>query len=304
MKALGEEAMEDLRETSPILLSPMLHKLFDLSYRFNGGAYRGEMIQMAKSMGVSPSTCVSLNCVYELSHLLGGSTPFGCTAGVRWIPDVGMVHVRNMDWPLQNIGPATCLFQFGDVFTSVGVAGMVSVVSGMVPKQYSVTVNWAPPVARPTWDWGPLFHLRNVLETCSSYEDAVYELCTVELSTSVFYTVCGTKKGDACIVERTQEDYNVRGMDSSGVLTQANHFDSQGPFFHHNEVLCEEEEGYERVIDDSTARADGLKKKLMRADTYDAAVRCLDYAPQQNEHSYQQMAFCPKRNKVEVWRYL
>lgn len=306
MVALGKEAREDIREVSHLLLSPTLHKVFDLAYRCFGGCYQQEMRYIARGMGVPASLGVVLNCTYELSHMLDGPTPFGCTAGVKWVPGVGMVHVRNMDWPLAMIGPATCLFNYTDgdrSFVSVGITGLVGVLSGMLPGGYSVTINWAPSLSRPTWDWGPLFLLRHVLETCDTYDEAVMELADTPISTSVFYVVCGTKKGQACVLERTSDDCEIREMGRSDVLVQSNHFQSER-MRRFNKPLYQEEEGYELVITDSRERAYNLEHKLLSCSKYDTVVRCLDHAPQHNEFSYQQMAFVPKSGKVDVWRYV
>src|SRR5204863_9880658 len=110
--------------------------------------YSAEMQAWAEALNVSLGTITILNCAYELSHL-----PFGCTAGVRWIEGMGMVHVRNLDWPLASMGNATRLFRFrrGErEFISVGIPGQVGVLSVMLPKAYSVTINWAPPASFPT----------------------------------------------------------------------------------------------------------------------------------------------------------
>src|SRR5579871_4664320 len=146
-----------------------------------------------------------LNCAYELSHLRVPKL-FGCTAGVRWFDGLGMVHVRNLDWPLPTMAAATRLFRFrkgNREFVSVGVPGQVSVLSGMLPGAYSVTINWAPPTSMPTFQFGPAFLLRHTLENCDSYAAAVQTLQRTPLSTSVFYTVCGAERDQACVIERT-----------------------------------------------------------------------------------------------------
>ena len=100
---------------------------------------------------------------------------FGCTAGVRWLDGLGMVHLRTLDWPLATMGQATRFFRFqrgAREFVSVGVPGQVGVLSGMLPGGYSVTINWAPPIGRPSFDFGPTFLLRDTLETCDRYDDA------------------------------------------------------------------------------------------------------------------------------------
>ena len=71
-----------------------------------------EMEAWAKALQVDLGTVTMLNCAYELSHL-PPSRLFGCTTGIRWIDGLGLVHVRNLDWPLAAMGNATRLFRFG-----------------------------------------------------------------------------------------------------------------------------------------------------------------------------------------------
>src|SRR5579871_2027967 len=69
--------------------------VFAQLYRASGGLYRGEIESWANALGVSPGTATMLNCAYELSHLRRPKL-LGCTAGVRWIDGLGMVHLRNL----------------------------------------------------------------------------------------------------------------------------------------------------------------------------------------------------------------
>jgi acid ceramidase len=174
----------------------LLRWVFARLYQALGGLYRSEMESWADALGVSLGTVTILNCAYELSHLRWPKL-FGCTAGVRWVEGLGMVHVRTLDWPLATMGAATRLFRFrrgARAFVSVGVPGHVGVLSGMLPGAYSVTINWAPPEAFPSFDFGPAFLLRDTLETCDGYDAAVETLTRTQLSTSVFFAVCGTER--------------------------------------------------------------------------------------------------------------
>src|SRR5262249_12111346 len=186
----------------------LLRWVFARLYQRSGGLYQGEITSWAEALDVSLGTATILNCAYELSHLRWPKL-FGCTAGVRWGAGLGMVHVRSLDWPLATMGVATRLFRFRRgtrEFISVGAPGHVGVLSGMLPHAYSVTINWAPPVAFPCFDFGPAFLVRDTLETCDSYDAAVRTLTETRLSTSVFFTVCGTARDQACVIERTQRE--------------------------------------------------------------------------------------------------
>src|SRR5438046_9307993 len=133
---LVQEACKEF-ERVPELARWLLSRL----YQSSGGLYRGEIAAWADALGVSVGTATMLNCAYELSHLRWPKL-FGCTAGVRWIDGLGMVHVRTLDWPLPSIAAATRLFRFrreGREFIVVGAFGHVVVLSGMLPAPYSLT---------------------------------------------------------------------------------------------------------------------------------------------------------------------
>jgi hypothetical protein len=278
---------------------------FALLYRSSGGLYRGEIESWARALGVSAGTATILNCAYELSHLRWPKV-FGCTAGVRWLEGPGMVHVRSLDWPLTSLGPATRLFRMrrGErEFVSVGVPGQVGVLSGMLPGAYSVTINWAPPVAFPTFDFGPTFLLRDTLESCDSYDAAVRTLTETRLSTSVFFTVCGTEKGQACVIERTQREAASRPL-AGTALAQANHHNAPR-FAANNDDLVGGEPGDVFSLDGSRTRQEVLTRALdeMAADsTPEEAAKNLDIGPVLNGDSCQQMVFCPRSGEVKVWR--
>jgi hypothetical protein len=283
----------------------LLRWAFARLYRWSGGLYRGEIASWAEALGVSPGTATILNCAYELSHLRWPKL-FGCTAGVRWLDGLGMVHVRSLDWPLATMGAATRLFRFrrgAREFVSVGVPGHVGVLSGMLPRAYSVTINWAPPVALPCFDFGPAFLLRDTLETCDSYDAAVRTLTETALSTSAFFTVCGTARDQACAIERTQREAVVRPMPGP-VLVQANHHVA-GRFAENNEDIREGAAGDVFSLAGSGTRADILSRALTEIPApcpLDTVAGALNGATVLNPDTCQQMVFCPQRGEVKVWR--
>lgn len=290
--------------------------LFKAGYQAWGGRYVGEIESLAEACGVSAGELTIGGCQYELTHALDPRgdgflarvrSLFACTAGVRQLAGLGPTHVRSMDWEVPIIGEATRLFRFHDrdrEFVSVGILGHVGVLSGMVPGAYSVTINWAPPVGRPTMEWGPAFLLREVLETCDTYDEAVKVLRDTELSTSVFFVVCGSEDGQACVIERTADQASVRRM-RGPVISQANHHESRR-FRANNERISEPEDDGVSFLADSKARARTLERSLSAlpstAQIGDAAA-CLDEEPVCNADSYQQMVFAPRTGEVRVWRW-
>jgi hypothetical protein len=284
----------------------LLRWIFARMYQRSGGLYRGEIASWAEALNVSLGTVTILNCAYELSHLRWPKV-FGCTTGVRWVDGVGMVHVRSLDWPLATMGAATCLFRFrrgAREFVSVGVPGQVGVLSGMLPHAYSATINWAPAAAVPSFDFGPTFLLRDTLETCDSYEAAVQKLTETRLSTSVFFTVCGTERDRACVIERTQSDAVVRKL-AEQVLVQANHHAADRFSKNNADILEGANDEDVFSLAGSCKRADTLNRALAEipdASSPETVANVLIREKVLNDDTCQQMVFYPGKGEVKVWR--
>jgi hypothetical protein len=286
--------------------------LFSRWYDIIGGPYRKEINAWAEALGVSLGTVTMLNCSYELSQLRVGnivSKLLGCTTGLRWLEGVGIVHARTLDWPLNSLGNATRLFRFRRgqrEFISVGILGYLGVLSGMLPQRYSATINWAPPSSFPSFNYGPAFVLRQTLEECDTYDEAVQRLTHTPLSASTFYTVAGVAPGQGCVIERTCSKAVVHPM-GPGVITQANHHVAEH-FARSNQDLREIEtsEGESAYVN-SCRRAAVLEKAIMNfspACGLEDLEAALSLEPILNENTYQKIIFCPRTGQLKVWRRL
>lgn len=302
-RRIAKEATDKLGWFQRVLLKST-GGIFMRAYRALGGRYTGEIECWANALGVTVGEAALMNCIYELSHV----RLLGCTAGIRWVPGLGMVHLRSMDWPLETIGDGTRIFRFKRgkrEFISVGIVGFVGVLSGMLPGAYSVTINWAPSFDRPHFDFGPAFLLRTVLEDCDTYEEAVYSLKKTKIAAPVFYAVCGTNRGEACVIERTRTQATVRAF-KPPTLVQANHHVARR-FKTHNEEMDYryDEDIDETVLEDSERRAATMDRELNKiggAKTLSQAAKPLRVPPVRNDESVQQMVFLPKTGELKVWR--
>lgn len=243
----------------------------------------------------------------NLSYDLGAFSDvcLGCTTGI--IEKDEPIQVRTLDWPLTKMGMATRVFHFHEEarsFVVVGAVGFVGALSGMVPGGYSVCINWLPTSGSANTafamlkGYSPPMLLRKVLETADTYEEAVDMLKNIRLSCSVSFSVCGVKKGQACVIERTNNDSVVRKKDT----VAANHFVSKS-FKKNNSILLEEDEDTMSLMECSTTRREALNKAVRRlpkkADISDA-IGCLDAV--QKEDTVQKIAFCPATSEYIILR--
>jgi hypothetical protein len=300
-RMLVDEAGAQLKPVPEIV-----RRLFERLYRWTGGLYSGEIESWAHGLGVSVGTVTVLNCAYELSHLRAPKI-FGCSAGVRRLDGLGLVHVRCLDWPLATMGPATRLFRFhrgSREFVAVGVPGQVNILSGMMPGGYSATINWAPPFGFPTFDFGPAFLLRHTLETCDTYDAAVRMLTETPLSTSVFFTVCGTTEGQGCVIERTQTDVIVRRL-TDRALVQTNHHVAERFQPNNQDIVEDHGDGELFTLAGSSRRAEHLHAALAELPptcTLDQAVDVLNAPDVFNPDTCQQMVFHPRSGEMLLRR--
>jgi len=318
-RSLIKEALDMFKPFPKAFRKPL-----KILYRIAGGRYLGEIRAWSNGIGVREEDLLLTQCSYEFSHFQrsdgvigqtikkGGTflqslrkKVMGCTSGIKHVKGHGMVHLRSLDWPLKNGVKATRIFRFVDgdrEFIAVSLVGMVGVLSGMVPGAYSASINYAEPDTDPDITaLGPLFLLRETLEKCDTYESAVYMLKHSPVSTHVFFTVCGSKAGQACTIERGKKKASIRKYrDETHV--QGNHYINR-PFSHLNSKIQIEEDCIS-IFDDSTARVERMKEELIAftpANTLHSFGSILRKYPIRNEGTIHQIAFRPKTGDLCVW---
>lgn len=299
------------------LLAPFI----STNYKLYGGLYIEEMKSWSQKLQIPLRKIIFMNCLYSLwllgeylylkkgKLIRGPKSIFGCTAGITWIKGLGNIHLRNMDYDAVGLGNATRIFIFKQgkrKFITVGMLGLVGVLSGMLPKKYAVTINYAPTTEMPTFSgYEPLMLLREVFESCDSYEEAVAELKNSRLSTGVFYVVSGSKKGQACVIERTKRTSSIRKI-KDNVLAQANHFNSAKNKKHN--VYLKTEDSKQWHPDTTTSeRQVGLEKELVNLGENSSRkdfINCLNGEEVLDYYTYQQMIFLTTKGEYKAWRWV
>lgn len=283
---LANEAVRSM----PLGVMAILSRTFSLMYRASGGLYYGEIKWWADRMKKPAGLVAALQCMYELGHGFESmhNLIFGCTATV--VRNGGrLYHARTLDWPLKRIAPATRVVRFVNGARhhyAVTPVGFIGILSGMLPGAYSVSINYAPPQGRPKFDFAPALLLRNVLETCDTYEDAVYALSHTALSTSVFFTVCGVTR--SCVIERTARRCAVRQLRQRSIV-QANHFVTRDHTKYNAPLKIDAGDG--TVFNFSVERERAMRRGLP------ALLR----DPVCNADTQQAILFDPARGTVQVW---
>lgn len=194
--------------------------------------------------------------------LLNLSYEWSCTTGTGPDPSgAGNRMLRTLDWPLDGLGETIVVAKFksavGEYF-NVTWPGFVGVATAMAPGRFSAAIN-QPPFRKWTkscwFDWiinrgrllgrkatPPTHLLRQVFDTCATYDEAKQLLSETPLAIPAFFTLSGTAPDQSCLIEREEDDFSVhesptacanhwiakeipghyRGIDSPGRLSLMN----------------------------------------------------------------------------------
>ncbi len=167
---------------------------------------------------------------------LNGCYQWGCTAlarehdGAPWL-------VRTLDWPFPGLGRYVEVGQGAGPagrFDSITWPGFVGALTASAPGRFAAAINQAPlwrrtrrPWLRPcdmalnalsTWRirFMPPDHLlRQVMETAGDYRAALQMLERTPVARPVIYTLVGCQRGERCVIERTEESFVTREVDTS-----------------------------------------------------------------------------------------
>jgi hypothetical protein len=167
---------------------------------------------------------------------LNGSYVWGCTAAAR---DEGGVPwlARTLDWPFAGLGRRIEIARMrgpAGEFVTVTWPGYAGVLTASAPGRFAAAINQAPlwrrtrkPWLRPfdiavnalrTWQirFCPPDHLlRDVFETCRDFGEARHRLETVPVARPAIFTLIGCKRGERCVIERTEEGFASRSDDTA-----------------------------------------------------------------------------------------
>ena len=166
-----------------------------------------------------------LNGAYEW-----GCTSLACEQGAPWL-------ARTLDWPFPGLGRHVEIAHMAGPageFYSVTWPGFVGALTAMAPGRFAAAVNQAPlwrrtrrPALRlydiaanavTTWRLPhipPDQLLRQVCESCATFDAARRQLETTPIARPVIYTLVGCAAGERCVIERTEEGFTTRVTDTS-----------------------------------------------------------------------------------------
>ena len=167
--------------------------------------------------------------------LLNGCYQWVCTTlaseqdGAPWL-------ARTLDWPLPGFGRhlevARMRGAAGD-FDNIAWPGFVGILTASAPGRFAACINQAPMWRRTRQPWLRLYDivlnarqtwktrsippdhlLREVFETCRTFDEAKHRLEVTPIARPVIYTLVGCYQGERCVIERTQDGFVSRNHDT------------------------------------------------------------------------------------------
>jgi hypothetical protein len=221
-RTLRDECIEWLPRSAAALL-PVMDLVTRRWLRRSQSPYTAEIDAIATELGV-PGV-----------WFLNGCYQWGCTA-LACEQDDGPWLVRTLDWPFPGLGRHLELAWMrgpaGD-FVNVTWPAYVGVLTASAPGRFAACINQAPmlrrsqrPALRPfdialnAWQtWGvratpPDHLLREVFETCKTFGEARHRLETTPIARPVIYTLVGCRRGERCVIERTEDGCTSRTHDT------------------------------------------------------------------------------------------
>ena len=292
----------------PRQLKPLVKKLYEaIGGKFE---YARDIRMLAGLLHLDKSDVICANLEYELTTCLL-KNPFACTSAAFYHSNLGMIHVRNLDWPGEYLGQYTIKVNFSShqgEFTAVTWPGFVGIMSAVAKGRFSATINWLPwrrSALLPDWfpkpnlfGWPASFLLRYIFEQCKTFEDALSEIKQKKVVAPVLITLVGPKKGQAVAIERGTNTYRIRHY-REPALVATNHYISDEK--NRSKVKLREDE-----TDNYTYKRKFLveeKVRQIKISRLSDAFKLLRYRPVFNECTTQSMVFSVITGKALVRTY-
>ena len=285
--------------------------LYNLVYK-KWGHYTDESDYLAsKCPNMSSSMLAFLQRQYTLAHM-------GCSVVMAWDEaNQEMICFRSLDWKgADNIAKATRVFSFvnnnnEEVAQIAGITAMTGVLTG-VKKGFSIAINYAPWKRSAKFKSDPTFLIRQLLEdeNIKTYAQAHEKVKEWEVGSPCFISICGIKKGEACVVELGSGKTHFREIGDDDFLIQTNHYDlNTSPFTQHNQKPYDKEmnevQWYSsELLQNSQKRTEIMKVKLQEKTDENIKTKLFNIykmVPILNYETAQWVVMQPKKGEIEVY---
>lgn len=173
----------------------------------------GSMMYLDELKGISKRSDISFNKLVLMQlcyEWCSACTSIGMNIGTQ---NKTNIHFRTMDWELPALEKLTINLEFykGGIllYRAVSWVGCVGIMTGMVPKKYTIALNYRrcsnsfqnSIFGVMKLKWPVSYLIRHVLETKDNTKDALETLGTTELVSPCYLTVCSAD-GKTYVLQR------------------------------------------------------------------------------------------------------
>ncbi len=215
-RALGMSILEEIGGVEPY------RDLIELyAAEYVSESHLDEVASIARQCALTNVEILTVNLYYDFIKLLLGCTAFAVNSAD------GPLHARNMDWysDYDYLSRYTVVqdFKGGHHFRAVGWPGYVGVLSGIAPGRFTITLNAALSNDPQVPGESVALLIRDVLESCPSYDAAMDRLCLTTITSDCLLMMTGTEGNQMAVIERTPTRHAVR-LSEDGWLVLTNDF--------------------------------------------------------------------------------
>ena len=284
LKQMSEKFLENVNFSKS--LQSMFIKI--ISTIMNNGAYPREMKCFNKYF--PDYQVMAWNITYEINQLVVGIGKLAklewCTSGAKYLPEIGMIHLRNNDWPMPILKKTTIVVDFingpSGPFSAVTFPGYLGVLSGVARGRFSATINMAATDNRINLFGRPAsFIVRDMFEGCSNFDEALEFLKNGYASAPAMVHLVGLNKGESIIM-----NYSSKGRFFLESNVSANHYQYDENYTDETSEM------------DSEERMECMQKKLSRIKTPKGGLISLGSGVINNEDTIQSMVLIPKTGEI------
>lgn len=276
------------------------------------GHYTKESDYLAsRCSNISNSMMAFLQRQYTLAHM-------GCSVVMIWDEkNEEMVCFRSLDWKgADDIALGTRRFSFvnkkdEEVAQIAGITAMVGVLTG-AKKGFSVAINYAPWKRSAGFRSDPTFLIRKLLEdeSINDYRTAKAKIKSWKVGSPCFISLCGVKKGEACVIELGNGSVHIRDIQNKKFLIQTNHYDLESsPFVQNNEEPYRKDMNEFEWYSSELLKNSQKRKKIMteilseesNIDMKDRLIELYKKVPVLNYETAQWTFMKPLSGEIEVY---
>lgn len=302
------ELCEERLEGIPLRLRPLVRaaahgtgrlagRIFGTVAGWYGGEYAAEIKGLAAAAEAPFSQVFLSNLMYDLSQMSdgwgGASACSSFSFNLKGTPTLA----RNMDWCLPaSVGRHTAVVRFhrgGKSYLSVGVVGLVGVLSAMYEGHWAVTLNQAP-VQRleiQYTQWPALHRLRAVCDGFGSFRSVARRLRAYQTMSPFFVHAVGVKPTEHIVMSSLGCEFHVRRKTASALI-QTNHFVDDLERLNPPDTFLDADGCEWRY--DTRPRYEALQRRLRELPiSLEGSLTKLKRSPVTTEATQQQMAFRP-----------